>query len=511
MDYEKFEMSLIIPFYYDKSCYEKMDDYIGSVLAEYMESYVPKINVLNEFAESLCTVNQNCLFKCMKLTSNARDYIGIHKNENCVYYIKKQSDICFSITKIFLWFHPDGNAFLTLQIEARSLTEAQILNLKKSLVNIRERNQYIEFITPEYMEKNNLEPQKMTLKSVMSEFLKLIKPFSPIEQKTTYHEAYVLSFGIISQTDESFLHYLEKFRRNQSAELQSTLTLPETFHFIPEQYPYLHWIMAEKLLSVTVDISLAEKMNKKNGKFLRGNFSNSIFNNYLMLYLYYIKLWNNYHMLEIQYAKAEQQLGLYPSKPQVFELIHSIKPLASHPHINQLFVEYLCGNTWSLIEYAKDLKQRFDDNIQASDKYDIFISYRRIYGGYIAQHIFTELRRRGYNPFFDLNSMRLGDFDEQIERRLSQSKVVIAVLTPGSLERCIADEEDWVYKELCYALEYNKKIITVRVDDFKCPEDLPEKLKKIDVKHGISMKIEYLNSCLETIIALIEGKNLIEE
>lgn len=93
-------------------------------------------------------------------------------------------------------------------------------------------------------------------------------------------------------------------------------------------------------------------------------------------------------------------------------------------------------------------------------KYDLFISYRRDGGVDYARMIFLELKGRGYNAFFDYNSLRDGKFNEGIFKAIEECRYFILVLSSGSLDRCMS-EDDWVRHEIEYALSENKVIIPV--------------------------------------------------
>ena len=123
-------------------------------------------------------------------------------------------------------------------------------------------------------------------------------------------------------------------------------------------------------------------------------------------------------------------------------------------------------------------------------KYDNFISYRRKYGGYIAKLIFDALKRRGERTFFDVHSMRQGEYPAQIRKAISQSEYVIVILTPGCLEECVEDQEDWMRYEIAYALNQKKKIVTVMADEFKFPKELPEDIEDIPRIQGIELDIK---------------------
>ena len=511
MHYEKVEMSIIIPFYYNTSFYETLAEHF----AEYFNPINQTMDMLNEYAEQLCTVSPKNLFRCFKLTDKCRAILGIHKKENAIYYISENTSknvsenpkILFSIAKMYAWFRPGGNGFLTFHIKANheTLTAEQVFTLKKSLTKINDRKKCIELISEERQKKYNLTPKTFTIKSIKKAFFEIIQPIFPMEQQNTTHEAHSLLFNIVSQIDTTtFSNYLERLRTNYSVK-QMSATIADDFHFIPEPYPYLHWTTSEKALSVTVDIEHGE-----NPDFLYGNFIYSVFKNYLIFYLYYISMQNNYTALDIQYKKAEQKLALYPTKKQLSTLVAFLRPLAEssqYSHINTLFMEYLCNNTWNLIENTQLLENTYGNREIASKHYDIFISYRRKYGGYIALHIFKYLQSIGYNPFLDLVSLGYGPFDEQLYEKISKSNFVISVLTPNCLDKCNEiKEEDWIYKELYHALQEKKVIIPILIDGFEFPENLAEELSSLKKQHGTEMTIQYIDSALKNISNLLENQ-----
>lgn len=108
-------------------------------------------------------------------------------------------------------------------------------------------------------------------------------------------------------------------------------------------------------------------------------------------------------------------------------------------------------------------------------KHDIFISYRREGGKEIARTIKSYLDAQGYNVFLDFDELKDGVFDDRLITAIEGSKVFMFILSPGSLDRCM-NEDDWVRKEIEHAVETGKHIIPVNPDGlFKhFPEGLPE-------------------------------------
>lgn len=116
-------------------------------------------------------------------------------------------------------------------------------------------------------------------------------------------------------------------------------------------------------------------------------------------------------------------------------------------------------------------------------KYDIFISYRRIGGAQYARILQLMLLQRGYNVFLDYDELTDGNFSNRIQQAIKGASVFILILSKGALERCI-DERDWVRKEIQLALSEGKHIIPVNPDNSfdGIPEDIP-----VEIKEGVSV------------------------
>ena len=92
--------------------------------------------------------------------------------------------------------------------------------------------------------------------------------------------------------------------------------------------------------------------------------------------------------------------------------------------------------------------------------YDVFISYRRATGVDDARLLQQALKARGYEVFFDYDSLRVGKFNEEIFKAIESAPVFILMLTEGSLDACVK-EGDWVRAEIEHALDHGRQIIPV--------------------------------------------------
>jgi hypothetical protein len=124
------------------------------------------------------------------------------------------------------------------------------------------------------------------------------------------------------------------------------------------------------------------------------------------------------------------------------------------------------------------VEHRKREEIEAKD---IFISYRR-QGGFDPAHaIFSYLDRQGYTCFFDLDTLRSGEFDKKIFRSIGMCKDFLVVLTPGSLDDAndANNTPSWMHQEVAFALKSEKNIIPIFVQGFSFPSTLPEDLRKL--------------------------------
>ena len=118
--------------------------------------------------------------------------------------------------------------------------------------------------------------------------------------------------------------------------------------------------------------------------------------------------------------------------------------------------------------------------METPPKFEIFISYRRDGGVDYARMIYLELKGRGYNTFFDFNSLRSGKFNENIFKAIDECRYFILVLSNGALDRCV-NEDDWVRHEIEYALSKGKEIIPVCPSGNQrgFPESMPESFEPL--------------------------------
>ena len=142
----------------------------------------------------------------------------------------------------------------------------------------------------------------------------------------------------------------------------------------------------------------------------------------------------------------------------------------------------------------------------ASNKYDIFISYRRDGGAQYARILQLMLIQRGYKVFLDYDELTDGIFSDKIKEAIKDAPVFMLVLSKGSLVRC-ANDGDWVRQEITLAIEQNKHIVPVNPDNGfdGFPKGMPEKLQESIGSHQHS-EISFGQALGATIDLMIKNR-----
>ena len=107
--------------------------------------------------------------------------------------------------------------------------------------------------------------------------------------------------------------------------------------------------------------------------------------------------------------------------------------------------------------------------------FDTFISYRREGGQNIANRVYDFLKTKNFSPFYDIEKMGAGRFDEQIRNNIIHAENFLLILSKGALDRC-SEPGDWVLREIELAIENNLNIVVFQADSFEYPDDLPSRI-----------------------------------
>lgn len=138
-------------------------------------------------------------------------------------------------------------------------------------------------------------------------------------------------------------------------------------------------------------------------------------------------------------------------------------------------------------------------------KYNIFISYRRDGGESTAKILRDKLESLGYQVFFDVESLRSGDFNTALYSVIDECEDFLLVLSPGALDRC-QSEDDWVRLEIEHALAKDKNIIPIMLRGFSFPKELPDSIDKLRYKNGIESNYQFFDAFIEKLQSFLKSK-----
>lgn len=138
----------------------------------------------------------------------------------------------------------------------------------------------------------------------------------------------------------------------------------------------------------------------------------------------------------------------------------------------------------------------------SSEKYDIFISYRREHGHDAARAIRAQLlSQHRARAFLDVADLGAGLFDEALFKLIERTPNFVVVLTPGCLDRC-DHRGDWFRREIVHAMTNGKTIVPVVMPGFKWPntESITEDLRRLPAYQNIEYSPVYFEAMIDKLV-----------
>lgn len=503
MELIRFRFDLMIPLEYKK---EKFSDLCNGQIPEMGEWFKQKkirSQRLNDAGKDLLNENENAVVQCYELNQKSRLRIGLHKNENYSYRVcKRNKEYNFHIGKIKAWFFQSGNAFLTVHIHTEEIEKKDALNLKSFLVDIRSRKE----IRYQYSTgKNEYDTGTFTLRILMDKFTEMCGFLQAKYSSNRFSKAYSLTYGLVESMEEPELaELLKMLRLNRNAGMKSDVNKESDYVYKP--FDYIYWAVSENSLSMIGDCNKARTIAAGNEQFLKAGLQDSVFQNYILLYLYYIDLYITCDKTK-RYCdavmKKDNKIIDQNIVQSLMRMDNHMERLSTEDHINTLFLEYLCNKGLGLQKMVNSLHEEYLPWAVKNSNYSIFISYRREGGFYPARLLYAICEQNKKRPFIDVERLHSGAFDQQLYRVIEQCNNVIVVLSPGCLDRCM-EEEDWVRKEISYAMECGKNIIPVLLEGFEYPKELPECMKDFEKINGITSNPQHFSDVIRKIMEFLK-------
>lgn len=141
-------------------------------------------------------------------------------------------------------------------------------------------------------------------------------------------------------------------------------------------------------------------------------------------------------------------------------------------------------------------------------KYDVFISYRCDGREALACLISERLKRREISVFYDVESLRTGKFNEENYQIIDGCTDVIVLLSSKGLDSW-SNDDDWVRKEVSYAIKQEKNIIPIMISDSELPPELPADIEDLRNCQGISADMECFESAFEKLMSMLNSSKVI--
>ena len=142
-------------------------------------------------------------------------------------------------------------------------------------------------------------------------------------------------------------------------------------------------------------------------------------------------------------------------------------------------------------------------------KHKIFISYRRDTSFELAKSICRELENRKDECFFDVKSIKAGDFYQIILSKMDECDIFLLLVSDTTFDRC-NNPGDYVRLEIEAALERGLTIIPVMIEGAQIPANLPPSLSPIRKAHQLRYIREYSDNIYPMIFAAVDevrGRN----
>ncbi len=145
---------------------------------------------------------------------------------------------------------------------------------------------------------------------------------------------------------------------------------------------------------------------------------------------------------------------------------------------------------------------------QKTDKFDIFISYRRDGGVETARLLYDRLTHAGYRVSFDMETLRSGKFNAQLYNRIEECQDVVVLLSKNALELRANPEDDWLRLEIAHAFKNKKNIIPVFLRDFVPPkkETLPDDIAELMEYEAVTASDVHFDSTFSMLCRLLHAK-----
>jgi len=135
----------------------------------------------------------------------------------------------------------------------------------------------------------------------------------------------------------------------------------------------------------------------------------------------------------------------------------------------------------------------------------VFISYRRDKGSQMARIVKSEIEKRHYSVFLDVDDIGAEAFDSKLLNEIESAPNFVLILAPGSLDRCV-NEDDWLRREIAHAIKTDRNIIPMMFDGFQYPpkELFAKDILELMLQNGVLYSHEYHNATFDKLMRFLK-------
>lgn len=128
----------------------------------------------------------------------------------------------------------------------------------------------------------------------------------------------------------------------------------------------------------------------------------------------------------------------------------------------------------------------------------VFISYRRLVSAGFGRALHDSLVAAGADVFIDIDDIHAGSFSDYIKDNIRERDYFLVLLAPKTLE------STWVIQEILYALEHNRTIIPVLLNEFDLyGDEMPDNLTFLQQQNAVTLPVEHFESGVNRIKTFI--------
>ncbi len=133
-----------------------------------------------------------------------------------------------------------------------------------------------------------------------------------------------------------------------------------------------------------------------------------------------------------------------------------------------------------------------------------FISYRRETGSEMARIVQSELNKRGFSYFLDVDDLGAQQFGTELLKEIEAAPNFVVVLSPGCLDRC-KDKDDWLRREIAHAITTQRNIVPILIDGFDYParKFLPVDVDELTNHNGVTYSHEYFSATFDKLVGFL--------